>query len=174
VRPPRGYAVYYVLADAPRPLAVTVNPLSLLLGRLSGNIELRLAAHHALVVSPNVLVAQVDRGTLGGLVSQAYGFVTQASSSVGLEVGYHYWWRRRAALSGPFFGPSILFGSTTQASVGDPTHAQEYWGAAFDLGLQEVLAGGFTIGGGAGAGFVRMADATAVFPRFLLQAGWSF
>jgi hypothetical protein len=164
-----------VSADEPsRVLALTLNPMALILGRLSGNLEWALAPHHALVVSPNVIVAQVSRGGRNSLVSQAYGFVTPGSSSVGLELGYHYWWHRRPALRGVFFGPSLLLGSTTEASTGDPSHAQTYAGAAFDVGAQEVIAGGFTIGGGAGLGFVRMADSTVLFPRFLLQLGWSF
>ena len=131
-----------------------------------------LAPHHALVVSPNLLLAQVDRGGRYSLVSEGFGFASSASSSFGVELGYHYWWPSRESLRGLFLGPSLLLGDTSESSV-DPSHAQGYWGVACDAGAQEVFAGGFTIGGGAGLGVVRMAGATALFPRFLLQIGWS-
>jgi Protein of unknown function (DUF3575) len=157
-----------------RPLAVTLNPLPLTLGRLSANVEWLLAPHHALVLSPNVLLFSTDRGGRYDLRSEGLGFATQDSSGFGGELGYHYWWRWRESLSGPFFGPSLLLGATTKASVGTTTGAQAYWGAALDAGGQVVLPAGFTLGAGIGLGFVDMASSGAVFPRFLLQLGWSF
>ena len=156
-----------------RPVALSLAPMSLALGRLSGAAEVLLAPHHSLAFSGNVIVVQVDRGGRDSLVSEGFGFASTASSSVGVELGYHGWWQAHDSLRGPFFGPSLLLGSTTQASVGDPAHAQTYWGIAFDVGAQEVLGGGFTFGGGAGLGIVKMGEAIAAFPRFLLQIGWS-
>lgn len=157
-----------------RPVAVTLNPLALLYGRLSANVEVLLAPHSSLVASPNALVAQTDRGGPNSALSEGLGFASHTSNGFGVELGYHYWWTERRTLRGPFLGPSLLFGSTTDATVGDPTHAQGYWGLAFDFGEQEVFPGGFTIAGGIGLGLLRMAGAGAVFPRFLLQIGWSF
>jgi hypothetical protein len=156
-----------------RPLSITFNPLPLFFGRLSGNVELSFAPHSALVVSPNVLVLNVDRGTRT-VLSNGFGFASPTSASVGVEVGYHYWTRWGRTLRGLFFGPSILLGATSNADVGDATTTQGYYGFAFDVGRQEVLPGGFTIGGGVGVGFLRMADWVAVFPRLLFQLGWSF
>ncbi|HEX3345097.1 MAG TPA: hypothetical protein VHS09_11025, partial [Polyangiaceae bacterium] len=96
------------------------------------------------------------------------------SSSFGGELGYHYWWHWRRSLVGPYFGPSLLLGSVTNASVGPTASAQTYWGGAFDAGGQGVLPGGFTLGAGVGLGFVELESNGAVFPRFLLQLGWSF
>ena len=151
-------------------MAIALNPMPLPWGRLSGNVELLLLPHHAVVASASALFANADRG---GLLALGLGFAQSASSGAGGELGYHYWWYWRDVLSGPFFGPSLLFGVTSAATVGDPSHAQAYWGAAIDVGEQAVLAGGFTIGGGAGLGLIRMAGAGVVFPRFLLQVGWS-
>jgi hypothetical protein len=167
----RTEEVVYVEPPPTHPVAVTLNPLGLFRGRLSANLEVQLVPHHSLVVSPNLLVFHADRGTL---MSDGFGFVSTTSSSVGVELGYHYWWRWAQSLSGPYMGPSLLLGSTTEASVGDPTHAQSYWGLAFDVGWQEVLSGGFTAGLGAGLGIVRMAGTGAVVPRLLVQVGWSF
>jgi hypothetical protein len=166
--------VVYVEPPEAHPVAVTLNPVGLFRGRLSVNVELQLQPHHSLYVSPNVLVFHSDRGDESSLVSEGLGFATRTSSSVGLEFGYHYWWRWSRELRGPFIGPALLLGSTTEASVGDPTHGQSYWGLAFDFGWQEVLPGGFTAGVGAGLETVRLAGTGAVVPRFLLQLGWSF
>ncbi len=160
--------------ESARPVAITLNPLGLFWGRLSGNFEVQLAPHHSLLASPNVLVFDADRGGSGALVSEGFGFATQRSSSLGLELGYHYWFSWARTLRGPFFGPSVLLGSTSNASVGTTSGAQGYWGVALDAGGQHVLPGGFTLGAGIGLGFAHMADANAVFPRLLLQIGWSF
>jgi len=156
------------------PIGITLNPLDLALGRLSANVEVQVAPHHSLVVSPNLLIVHLDRGGRYALASEGFGYATRSSFGFGVELGYHYEWSGQRSLSGPFVGPSFLVGGTTEASVGDPTQTQAYWGLALDVGEQEVLPGGFTIGAGVGLGLLFMADAAAIFPRFLLQLGWSF
>ncbi len=169
--PPRHREPVFFVEEPPaQHIALTLNPVPLIWGRLSANFELLAIPHHALVVSPNVLFANVNRG---GTLGQAFGFAQQASSGIGGEVGYHYWLVGRRALRGPFFGPSLLVGSTTNATAGGGGGAQAYWGAALDIGDQEVLADGLTVGAGIGLGVAYMADAAALFPRFLLQLGWS-
>ena len=144
------------------------------MGRLSGNFEVQLAPHHSLLASPSFIIFPADRGGRYNLESQGMGFASRDSNGLGLELGYHYWWRWSRSLRGPFMGPSLLLGSTDRATVGPTTDSQPYWGVAFDLGGQAVTPAGFTIGGGVGMGFIHMADANALFPRFLLQMGWSF
>lgn len=165
----------YAVEEATRPpVGVTVNPVDLALGRLSANVEVQIAPHHSLVASPNLLFIHLDRGGRYSLVSEGFGFATRSSTGFGVELGYHYWGYLARSLRGPFVGPSLLLGATTDATVGDPSHAQAYWGLAIDVGEQEILPGGFTIGAGVGLGLIFMADAAAVFPRLLLQVGWSF
>jgi hypothetical protein len=165
--------VVFVEPPTARPVAITLSPIGLFRGRLSANLEVQLEPHHSLIFSPNLLVWNVDRGDPDSLESDGLGFATRTSSSIGMELGYHYWWRWARELRGPFIGPALLLGSTTDAAVGDPTHGQTYWGIAFDVGWQEVLPGGFTAGVGAGLETVRMADTGSVVPRLLLQLGWS-
>ncbi len=173
--PHRRRDVIYVYEEpVARPVAITFNPAALALGRLSANVEVLLAPHHSLVLSPNLLVFQEGHGGRYDLASEGLGFATERSSSFGGELGYHYWWQWRRSLMGPYFGPSLLLGSVTNASVGSTGNAQAYWGGAFDAGGQAVLPGGFTLGAGIGLGFVEMASVAAVFPRFLFQLGWSF
>jgi hypothetical protein len=151
---------------------LTIAPLPLALGRLSVGGEVLVMPHHSLVASPNVLLAQIDRGGRDSFASEGFGFASSASGSVGGEVGYHYWWHAHESLRGPFFGPSLLLGETTHSSI-DPARAHGYWGFAWDVGGQEVFPGGFTLGAGAGVGFASLANATAFFPRILVQVGWS-
>jgi hypothetical protein len=172
--PHRREVVYVYEEPVARPVAITFNPLALTLGRLSANLEFLLAPHHSIVLSPNILTFQENRGGRYDLRSDALGFATDRSSSFGVEVGYHYWWHWRRSLVGPYFGPSFLVGSVTNANVGNTTNAQAYWGAAIDAGGQGVLPGGFTLGAGIGLGFIDMASVDQFFPRFLLQLGWSF
>jgi hypothetical protein len=170
----RSEVVYATEETTRVPIGITLNPLDLALGRLSANVELQVAPHHSFVVSPNLLIVHVDRGGRYSLASEGFGFAARSSTGFGIELGYHYDWYGQRSLGGPFFGPSFLLGATSDASVGDPTQTQAYWGLALDAGEQEVLPGGFTIGAGVGLGFILMADAAAVFPRFLLQVGWAF
>ena len=169
----RTDGVVYVEPET-HPVAVTLDPLGLLWGRLSGNVEVQIMPHHSVIVSANTLLYDEDRGGPNNLVSEGLGFASRASRGFGVEVGYHYWWDWARALRGPFCGPSLLLGATSVAAVGDPTHVQAYWGLALDGGWQEVFAGGFTAGAGGGLELVRMSGTTAVVPRFLIQLGWSF
>lgn len=164
----------YVEPPASRPIAITLNPLGLLWGRLSGNLEVELAPHHSLIASPNILVVSANRGSADSFISRGLGFASDTSNSIGVELGYHYWVEWRRTLRGPFLGPSLLLGGTSAANVGDPSHTQGYWGIAFDVGWQEVLPAGFTVGGGGGLELVRMAGTGALTPRLLFQIGWSF
>jgi hypothetical protein len=154
-----------------RTLALTLNPLPLIWGRLSVNVEWLFLPHHSLIASPNLLISNVNRG---GALGMAFGYAQQTSGGAGTELGYHFWWYSERTLRGPFFGPSFLGGFTTNATAGTTTNAQPYWGAALDIGDQEVLPGGFTAGAGLGVGYVRMADSSTFFPRLLAQLGWSF
>src|SRR5579883_1574734 len=102
----RGAHVSVGPVEPSRPVAITVDPLPMALGRLSGNVELLVQPHHSLVLSPNALVAQVGRGGAGGLVAEGFGFATVGSAGVGIELGYHYWFDAQRTMRGPFVGPS--------------------------------------------------------------------
>ncbi|MCL2447988.1 MAG: hypothetical protein FWD17_03475 [Polyangiaceae bacterium] len=153
---------------------MTWSPLGFFWGRLSANVEWRIAPHHSIVGVPNALIFQVDRGEKRYLLSEGFGFASPSSFGGGAELGYHYWFSAEAPLRGWFFGPSLLAGVTTRATAGTTSRAQGYWGAALDLGVQEVLGNGFTAGLGGGLGFLHMADTSAIVPRAILQLGWSF
>lgn len=184
-RPPRNRAPVAVHAELrppppapppeppPRVIAVTWNPASLAWGRLSANVEAKVAFHHAFIASLNALVFNADRGGSRELLSEGFGFASPTSLSFGGELGYHYWLHGLPTLSGPFIGPSFVFGATTNPTVGS-AHVLGYWGLALDAGIQQVVLGGLTVGGGVGIELLDMASVTAFVPRFLAQVGWSF
>jgi hypothetical protein len=65
-------------------------------------------------------------------------------------------------------------GETSNASVGDASRTQGYWGLAFDVGGQHVSYDGFTLGFGVGLMYLKMANDALVSPRGLFQIGWSW
>ncbi len=154
-------------ARAARKLSIRLNPLPLFLSRLSVDVEYELAPHHALVAAPQLTFHDRDRGKLP---SYAFGYTASESSGVGAELGYHYWLAPR--MEGLFLGPSLLVGFTGHPVVS--THA--YYGLAFDVGYQLMLANGFTIGGGGGLLAIGAGGGNAlhVTPRVLFGIGWSF
>lgn len=125
-----------------------------------------MAPHHALVISPHA----TWKNRRPELVHDGFGFSNAASWGLGTEFGYHYWTNRN--LQGIYLGPSGVFGFTSPPA---PTDAHAYYGIAFDVGWQLVLANGFTFNAGGGL-LVLASDpfATQVLPRALLGLGWSF
>jgi hypothetical protein len=165
-RPVGGERIVYAEDLFARPVSITFNPIALVAGRVSANVELMLAVHHALVLSPNLLFSTPRSDS----VNTGVGFAARDSTGFGGEVGYHYFVRWTRTARGPYFGPSILAGTNSAT--------RSWWGLAMDLGAQAVMASGFTIGGGLGLMYMQSLDPSvnraALLPRFLLQIGWSF
>jgi len=151
-----------------------LNPLALVYGRVSANVEYLLAPHHALYLSPSILAWSANRGDPKSVIANGFGFASESSRGLAIELGYHYWIHWHRSLRGLYAGPALLLGNTSDATAGDPTHRQSYWGAAFDVGYQDVMPSGFTWGFGAGLEGLRMAGSTGFAPRLLGVAGWSF
>jgi hypothetical protein len=164
-------------ADGFRPLAITLNPLTLLLGRYGANAEFLPAKHHALVANP-----------FYGLASITMNDVKTSFTTYGGELGYHYYTGSRGA-NGFFLGPSFIFMRSHSAEecvtagckLGADMDFSTY-GMAFDVGGQWVSSGGFTIGGGGGAMYLR-SDVSqngsgglrfeGILPRVLFTLGYS-
>lgn len=145
-----------------KPLAITLNPLSLSFLRFGANVEYLVARHHAIVVNPFV---------------GAGSFTT-----LGAEAGYRFYLGTRGA-HGLFAGPSLVF-----AHAMFPAGSLQTFGGAVDVGYQHVFDNGFTIGGGAGLMVLSesvwatvgesLVDLTGTFdqvvPRLLFTVGYSF
>lgn len=170
-------------ADDPfRSIALTANPLSLILGRIGVNIEWLPTTHHAIIVNPFGQFASAgDENGLTGKTSY---------TNFGGELGYRFYTGSRGA-NGFFIGPfaTILTSSSTTtrtSSTGRVEASTNFlaYGGGLDLGGQHVFKNGFTIGGGAGLMYLSSsASGTSssstikfegVLPRFLLTAGYSF
>jgi hypothetical protein len=156
------------------PIVVSWSPVPLAWGRLGLEGELRIAPHHSLFGGLSGLLFSADRGGRATMFSAGFGFASDDSSGLGVEVGYHFWLEARRTLSGLYLGPSLVAGVTTRATAGDGTDARAYWGGAFDVGWQQVCPVGLTVAVGAGLGVSRMADVTEPYPRVVARVGWSF
>jgi hypothetical protein len=160
-----------------RPLALTINPLTLALGRFGLNVEYLPAPHHGIMVNPYYSSATLETST----VSTSY-------ESFGGEIGYHFYTGSRGA-NGFFAGPSFVFTRTEVTGecveVGcDPGQDVGFstYGVAFDLGGQYVWDSGVTLGAGGGLMYLKSSaiageSSTIRFegtvPRILFTLGYS-
>lgn len=170
-------------ADEPRfrPLAITLNPMSLALGRFGVNVEYMLGTHHGVMLNP-----------YGQFTSAESGNTKTSYKNFGAELGYHFYTGHKGA-NGFFIGPQLLYmhssSETTASGAGvsvGGTSTFDAYGVAVDLGGQHVFDNGITVGGGVGLMYLKSsatADAGAtsstlkfdgVLPRFLAMVGYSF
>lgn len=163
--------------DARRSVALTANPLGLLVSRFSMNVELLPRRHHAAVLTPYFQTSTVGPS----------GAVTDYKTFGG-ELGYRFYTGERGA-NGFFVGPSLVLqrsnATTTNTWVGSASASSRdilVYGAALDIGGQHVTPQGWTVGAGVGVMILANdAGATApnfrgsgVLPRFLFTVGYSF
>jgi hypothetical protein len=173
--------------DERRSVAITINPLPLVAGRYGANLDVVPVPHHG--VTTSLFVQTFPLGLVRRFIPQGVT-VADPPSRVGGEIGYRFYTGRMGA-NGFFLGPSLVlmpvaYPRATDAGV-EITSFHAY-GAAFDVGVQAVTSGGFTIGGGLGvmglsytlprsnvAGVEIPPVATPhVLPWLLLAIGWSF
>lgn len=182
---------------APRPgreersVAVTVNPLALLIGRYGGNAEITLADHHILALSGYLQTFSLP--TLQPLLPQdVRDRLNGNPSRLGGEIGYRLY-SGSGGTEGLFVGPSfvltpLVYPRFTGANVQTAgVELQPFYapGAALDVGAQTVTAMGLTLGGGIGMEYLAYDlpnDPRRIplnltphwVPRLLFAAGWSF
>jgi hypothetical protein len=160
-----------------RPLALTINPLTLMFGRFGANVEFLPAEHHAIMLNPYYSSASIELGE-----------VRTSYRSLGAELGYHFYTGSKGA-NGFFVGPSFLMMRTELEAqcmnVGcdlDPEATVSTYGVALDLGGQHVFDNGITLGAGAGLMYLKSsarADGDTVLkfegvlPRILFTVGYS-
>jgi len=128
-------------------VALEGNPLAILVGRYSVDLEYLPFAHHALHVTPFGYYA------LPGVSDQLTGF--------GGEVGYR-WYSGNHGPEGFFAGASFVAGELEyrhNATVSGPLDASDdtsfvELGGAIDAGYQILLLGNLAVGVGAGAQYV--------------------
>ncbi|HEX3849451.1 MAG TPA: DUF3575 domain-containing protein, partial [Polyangiaceae bacterium] len=122
--------------------AIELNPLPVIFGKLGGNIEIALATHHALILSPAYFDADYFHGPE-------------------LEIGYRYYFFQRT-LSGPFVGLGIMGaafqyhrepgsdcgpGGESCSGAYEPT---QLYGATIEAGWQWIIRDWLLLGVGGG------------------------
>jgi len=159
-----------------RTFALELDPASAFFGKFGGNIELRLAAHHGLMLS----------GAYQGIPGGPIG-----------EVGYRLY-SDPHAFAGFFVGPSFMFAKYTYLAAQDARNLGlpgqrkpvTVGGIALDVGYQWTFASGIVFGLGVGAQYqvsdrkdpvygddlsslVVLFTSTGVVPRLLITVGYS-
>lgn len=164
-------------------VAITVNPLSLILMRIGANVEYMFVKHHG--VSLNPYFQSISAEASAGSTTSKSTYTT-----FGAELGYRFYTGSRGA-NGFFLGPAVFLqhtsGEATASAAGSSASANSsmtVYGGILDIGGQHVTKGGFTIGAGVGVMYL-VASGTpgatsstvkfeGVLPRFLLTAGYAF
>jgi hypothetical protein len=124
-------------------VALQGEPLAVIIGRFSADLEYLPDAHHALHLSPHTYYA------FPGKDDELDGF--------GAEVGYRFYTGAHGP-HGLFMGASFLFGQYHYVHVStygpplDPPDDTHYYsfGGALDVGWQSIVLGNFAVGAGAG------------------------
>jgi hypothetical protein len=168
-------------APARRIFAIEWNPVALVIHRISGNLEIAPAEHHAVTLNGyyfNTRTAQFT--TLEGTTP------SQRFDGGGGEIGYRYY-SGRGGPRGFFAGPSFTLASVTATdSVGNETSFWNY-GVAVDVGWQALVADDWVISLGGGAMYTftsksipdQQAPAAyyangGLHPRALASVGYAF
>jgi hypothetical protein len=177
--------------DTRRPVALTINPLALVIQRYGGNVEWSFAPHHVVAMSGYVQSVPVEM--VRPFAREFEIKDKNATPGFGGELGYRLYSGRRGA-DGLFVGGSFVampvayprLGAIDPATTQATVELQRIYGVggAVDVGAQTVTSWGLTIGGGLGASFLaynypndpsRLPYALPnVLPRLLLQTGYSF
>jgi hypothetical protein len=173
-REPPPHIALYRPEGKRRHFVISYNPLTLLLARYGGNLEVMLASHHVLV----------------GTAYYAYTHTNEDSNNIfrgiGGEVGYRFYFGKDGP-RGLYLGPSFLIGHFD--AIPQTGATVNYWnyGGALDIGYQALVADRVALGLGGGVQYtVPTADFPAqelpasiyairgVRPRLLLSLGVAF
>lgn len=186
-------AVDVAIKDAPprrRRFALELNPIALVIERLSANVEIVPVDHHALVVSPfyfgTTTTAWLQSTTDSAGNPLTVDHLAQSFTGWGAELGYRYY-TLSGGPRGFYVGPSLLF-SSIRARAGDGTSTRfASLGLALDAGYQVLVADDWVVGLGAGIQYTAPSQSipeqqlpaslyvnAGVRPRLLLALGYSF
>ncbi len=159
-----------------RHFAVTLNPVSVGVGRFGANFEFLPVKHHAIIVNP--FIQRITPDSAG---------IKTKYSNYGGELGYRFYSDDRGA-GGLFLGPFITYfsSSATTTTAGTTKKASfDGFGGGVDVGVQHLFDVGLSLGLGFGFQWLKSEPpkeaqtlATVKFdgvrPRFLATAGWAF
>ena len=165
-----------------RVFAIEYNPIALAIDRISIDVEVAPAEHHALILSPYYFYPR----TAAFMNDSGQAVLSQKFEGAGGELGYRYYFGR-GGLRGAFVGPSVLAawvnataGDGAQTSFGDI-------GFAADVGYQALVVDDWVVSLGAGAQYVwttrsipdqqmpaNLYANRGIQPRVLFALGYAF
>jgi hypothetical protein len=152
-----------VEANRVRHFALNLNPLAIMIGRFSADLQVLPFAHHALVVTPFAIAM----GSATPIPSRS----DQRQTGYGGELGYHFYGGTRGP-NGFFAGGGAILQSN---QFGDSSATSA--GGFLDVGVQGILDTGWLFGCGAGLQYLREyqgGHAWSVQPRALAMVGYAF
>jgi hypothetical protein len=171
-----------------RVLTLEWNPVALLLQRVSLNVEVAPAEHHAIVLTPFYFYARTSgfKRPAPGLPGTNEVVEAQRFEGFGGEIGYRYYGGAGGA-RGPYAGVSVFaMFPTATAGNGTQTSFTDY-GVAADVGYQALIASHWlvSVGGGVQYTFVSRSIPNqqepasvyanrGVLPRLDVSLGYAF
>jgi hypothetical protein len=175
-----------VVVPSPTPprrlVTIEYNPLALVVGRISANVEIVPLEHHGIILSP--FYFNTTTPTFTNDAGQVV--LSQNFKGFGGEIGYRYYSGREGP-RGWFVGPSFVFASVeATAGNGTQTSLSDY-GVAVDVGYQAIVAARWVVSLG-GGGQYTFTGATlpsqqmpaniyanaGLHPRILFALGYAF
>lgn len=172
--------------DTRKPIALTINPLGLVIERYGANLEVSPVPHHAFVGS---LYAQAIPVWLVKSVVGRSEINRSGGTSVGGELGYRLYSGTRGAdglfIGGSFVSMPLVYPRLAADLASADLVRFNALGAALDIGAQAVTSSGVTVGGGLGIMYLDyqlpndvrrlpLPFEPHVLPRLLLAAGYAF
>jgi hypothetical protein len=179
-----------VPSEAPprRFLTLEWNPVALLLQRVSANVEIAPAEHHAIVLTPFYFYARTSRfqRPAPGQPDTNEFVEAQRFDGFGGEIGYRYYAGAGGA-RGPYVGVSVFaMFPTATAGDGSQTSFTDY-GVAADVGYQALVASHWLVSAGGGVQYTFVSRSIpnqqepasvyanrGVLPRLDLSLGYAF
>lgn len=173
-----------------RHAAIVVNPLALVVGKLSADLVVIPVDHHALVVNAFYFGATTAPIYVFDASGAAMQLPEQRFAGGGVELGYRYY-RGLGGPRGLFIGPSLVLASIKEHQL-PPTGDDSSFrftdiGVAVDVGYQVLVTDQITLAIGAGVQALATSRSIpaqqfpakvyangGVLPRLLLSAGWAF
>jgi hypothetical protein len=171
-----------------RVLTLEWNPVTLLLQRVSANVEIAPAEHHAIVLTPFYFYARTSRFSRPDPGQPGTNEVVEAQrfDGFGGEIGYRYYFGA-GGVRGPYAGVSV-FAMFPTATAGDGTTTSfTDYGVAADIGYQALVASHWlaSVGGGVQYTFVSRSIPNqqepasvyanrGVLPRLDVSLGYAF
>jgi hypothetical protein len=178
------------IRDQPPPrrhLVVEWNGVPLLVGRLTLNLVVAPADHHALVLSPFYAWAHTQPVFVFDDSGRSTQLPRQSFIGGGCDVGYRYYLADHEGPRGAFMGASFLLGRFTASAMdGSRTRYLQLGGAA-DLGYQILVLDRLALSLIGGVQYAaptkdlprqqfpaRLVANAGVIPRLFLTLGWAF